>query len=101
MQKASDHLCPPLRDETLGRRQFLTSTAAMGLSATAGSALAQSPRRGGNLVIGIGGASSSDTFDPATWNSPYRQTMGMQVYDTLITSNEKLILQPWLAESWE
>ena len=54
----------------LSRRSFVQGSALLGLTTAAGGlltmpALAQEPKRGGNLRLGIGGGASADTLDPA------------------------------------
>lgn len=89
---------------TLSRRGFLGSAAALGLMAAAPRApFAQStPKRGGTLSIGVEGASTGDTLDPRSFNSPYWAVAGGTIFNTLVEAfgpaNE---LRPGLAKSWE
>lgn len=92
-----------LRD--ISRRGFLRASGAAGLiAATSFSAFAQAatPKRGGTLVIGIEGASTGDTLDPRTFNSPYMAVVSGTVFNTLTeaigSTNE---IRPGLAASWE
>ncbi len=86
----------------LSRRSFLSAVGAVGvISALPGMAFAQ-PKRGGTLSIGIEGASTGDTLDPRSFNSPYWAVVSGTIFNTLVEvygpSNE---LRPGLAKSWE
>jgi peptide/nickel transport system substrate-binding protein len=97
-----DQLQTSLRLGAIGRREFLAAAAAMGIAGSLTShALAQTPKRGGHLAMGISEGGTSDSFDPATWNSTYREVMGAQVHDNLVSADEHLAIRPSLAESWE
>ena len=97
-----DQLQTSLRSGTIGRREFLAAAAAMGVVGSLTShALAQVPKRGGHLVMGINQAGTTDSLDPATWTSDYTYFMGQQLYDLLTIVNEKSLVVPSLAESWE
>jgi len=77
VDRPDEHVTPVPRD-ALGRRQFLRGIAATGAVASAGGLLAacggssttagntvnSTPKRGGNLSVGLAGGSSSDTLDP-------------------------------------
>lgn len=88
----------------LSRRGFLATATALGLVAAApGQGLAQAaPRRGGTLAIGVEGASTGDTLDPRTFNSPYWAVAAGTIFNTLVEAhgpaNE---LRPGLAHAWE
>jgi len=87
----------------LSRRQFIASTAALGLFAATTPAFAQAtPKRGGTLAIGIEGASTGDTLDPRSFNLPYWAVAAGTIFNTLVEvqgpANE---LKPGLAKSWE
>lgn len=88
----------------LSRRGFLQNAAASGLiAATPLPVFAQSaPKRGGTLAIGIEGASTGDSLDPRSFNSPYWAVVAGTIFNTLVEShgpaNE---LRPGLAKSWE
>jgi len=85
----------------LGRRSMLKGAGALALAATAGQARAATPRKGGTLRIGVSGASSSDSLDPATWPDIATYVVAGQLFNTLIELDETLGLRPSLAESWE
>lgn len=92
------------RSNDLSRRGFLQGASALSLFAVSTwPVFAQaSPKRGGTLSIAIEGASTGDTFDPRTFNSPYWAVVGGTVFNTLVEAhgpaNE---LRPGLAKSWE
>jgi len=90
--------------DTLSRRGFMGAAGALGLlAAMPRGAFAQAaPKRGGTLAIGVEGASTGDTLDPRTFNSPYWAVISGTVFSTLVEAhgpaNE---LRPGLAKSWE
>ena len=93
---------------TVTRRQLLGRAAALGISATAlsgllpGVTLAQeTPKRGGHLKVGLDGAGTSDSLDPATYTVFFMEILGQQLYSQLVEVDEKGHVQPALAESWE
>lgn len=65
------------------------------------SPLAQTPRKGGHLKIGIDGAGSQDSLDPASYTATYMQTVGYQYGNCLVELDARNQLVPELAESWE
>ena len=87
-----------LRLTGLNRRHFLSGAAA--LAATTGIVRAETPKRGGNLTLGLENASSNDTLDPALLTGRYVIVVGLQLYDTLVDVDEQLLTKPSLAESW-
>jgi peptide/nickel transport system substrate-binding protein len=62
---------------------------------------AAEPKRGGHLKIGIDGASSQDSLDPATYTATYMQMVGYTYGNCLVELDERNQLVPELAESWE
>jgi peptide/nickel transport system substrate-binding protein len=91
----------------LSRRDFFASATALGLAAAATNiiglspAQADTPKRGGNLRIGIGGASTSDSFDPRTYGDIGVITLGALVFSSLVEFDENHNLIPGVIESWE
>ena len=85
----------------MDRRHFLGLMGA-GLASTAmpGLAFGQEPKRGGHLIIGLDGATSTQSLDPGTFSQSHDQNVGMQIYNTLIEQTETG-LEPSLALSWE
>jgi peptide/nickel transport system substrate-binding protein len=95
-----------LRRGRISRREFLSTTLALGLAlpattALAGKALAAEPKRGGRVRLGLGLGSTTDTLDPATYNDTYMQVVGFGFRNCLTEVNNKDELIPELAESWE
>ena len=93
---------------TVTRRQLLGRAAALGISATAlsgllpGVTLAQgTPKRGGHLKVGLDGAGTSDSLDPATYTVLFMEILGQKLYSQLVEVDEKGHVQPSLATSWE
>src|SRR5262249_42207665 len=62
---------------------------------------AQTPKRGGQLIVGVDGGGSGDVLDPARMTSVYQTILMLQMYDTLTVLDEKGRVQPSLAETWE
>ena len=92
----------PLPD--LSRRGLIGAAALLGGAAIlpgARGALAAEPKKGGALKIGIDGAGSQDSLDPATYTATYMQTVGYTYGNCLVELDEKNQLVPELAESWE
>jgi peptide/nickel transport system substrate-binding protein len=92
----------------IDRRQFIRSMSALGVSASAASLLlpeigfaAETPKKGGHLIIGLDGANTSDSLDPATYTIHYMINVGMQLYNQLTELDIKGVPQPSLAESWD
>ncbi|MER9573746.1 ABC transporter substrate-binding protein [Mesorhizobium opportunistum] len=96
-----------LGSQAITRRGLLFKTAAYGLCASVAPALlssiamADAPRRGGKLVIGVKGGSSSDTLDPAHIISSVTADVSYQYGNLLIDRSPGGKLQAGLAESWE
>ena len=95
------------RSGGISRRAFLEGAAGLGIAGAAGGLLAtpgfaaETPKKGGHLILGLNGASSSDSLDPATYTATYMQVFGSQLYETLTEVDKDLTVQPRLAESWE
>lgn len=99
--------------QTHSRRQFLglsaTAAAAAGFGLTSSglfipsTARAQDagPRKGGNLVIAMHSASSSDHLDPASYTMAYMYTVGFQLFNTLLELGPDGKLTGALVETWE
>lgn len=91
----------------ISRREFLGRAMALGASlplatSHAGKAVAASEAKpGGHFRMAIGGGATSDSFDPATYNESYMQTVGYGLRNCLAEMNNEDTLVPELAESWE
>src|SRR2546423_247907 len=72
VKSALGHLAQRLRNGGISRRDFIGAAGALGVSgAFVEKALAQTPKRGGQLILGINHASSTHTLDPALASSSY------------------------------
>ncbi len=89
-----------LLGNAIDRRTFLAGASALGISSTLiGEALAQTPRRGGHLIIGMPSASTTDSLDPGVYREDFMLALGGRRYDQLANFDEKIQLRPALAES--
>lgn len=88
------------------RRSFLSASVAFGAASLVGglmtttAALADTPKQGGTLIIGLGGGASTDTLDPGLAASSVPLAINYQWGDTLITVSPEGALVPRLAESF-
>jgi peptide/nickel transport system substrate-binding protein len=89
---------------TLGRRQIILGTPALGLSSLLGSgaALAQSkPKKGGTLRLGMEGGSPSDSLDPLTYADSIPIGMSLMLWNGLVEIDDKGNATGELFENWE
>jgi peptide/nickel transport system substrate-binding protein len=110
----SDYNSTPVLTEMPGRREFLRGIAVTGMAVTAGGLLAACsssprsatvnasaaiPRRGGNLLVGLAGGSTSDTLDPHK-GLTYLDTGRFEaLYQPLVKLNKDAQVEYVLAES--
>jgi len=92
----------------LHRREFITrlsaGTALAGMALATGISPARAqdkPKKGGHLIVGTDGASSTDSLDPQTYLGAFLPLVGMSLYDTLTDLDENGHFVPHLAESWD
>jgi len=95
-----------LAEGRLTRRQFVQRAMALGATSAlatsmAGQVALAAPKRGGNLRIGVGGGSTTDSLDPATTTDTFMQLFGYGLRNNLTEVNHKGEVIPELAESWE
>ncbi len=90
------------------RREFVGRAAAFGVALPAAmkllssTALAEEPKKGGNLVCGFVGGESTNSLDPATWLSQVPQIFGKCWGETLVYAGPADgAPTAMLAESWE
>lgn len=86
----------------MNRRAFLNRTAAFGAAAMVapGALRAQeTPKRGGTLILGLGGGETTDALDPGTSDSPVPFSVNRQWGDTLVNVTPDGMIEPRLAES--
>ncbi|MFT4015057.1 MAG: ABC transporter substrate-binding protein [Paracoccus sp. (in: a-proteobacteria)] len=108
MEKLPTDLLCQVGKGRMSRRDFLGLAMAGGMTLAAastlyaGSAMAQEPKRGGHLKLGIGGGASTDSLDPASYSGSFNFLVGHSWGDTLIethpTTGDAVAN---LAESWE
>ena len=85
------------------RRSALTlavAAAAAPLSACAGAQSSRVPA-GNTLRLGIGGAATSDSLDPATYKDTFCINVGRQIMNGLVEYDGQGRIAPELLESWE
>lgn len=95
-------------DYRVSRREFLGRASALGASAllvnslaASGSFAGERPQRGGHLLLGLDGSSSTDSLDPLTYVVTWQYTLGYQWANGLVELTEDGSVIPELAESWE
>ncbi|MEQ8348974.1 MAG: ABC transporter substrate-binding protein [Sneathiellaceae bacterium] len=59
------------------------------------------PKRGGTLKVAVGGGSSTNSFDPTTYDDFVMNDIAFQYANRLTQANAKGVIVPDLAESWE
>lgn len=91
----------------VSRRDFMKQVSALGLTAAVsplllpGGALAETPKKGGRLRIGISGGSTTDSLDPATITDMMMQVFNTSLRNNLVEIDADNRAVPELAESWE
>jgi peptide/nickel transport system substrate-binding protein len=78
----------------------MQATLAGGLAATALSAHAQTPKRGGKIRVAGATAAATDTLDPAKQSNSTDYSRGNMLYNGLTSLDGSLTPQPALAESF-
>ncbi len=92
---------------TLDRRAFIGRAAALGVASTAATGLlsravlAQGPRSGGALVMGMQGGESTNSLDPAVAASQVPFAYGYCAGETMLAIDPAGNLTPKLAEEWD
>ena len=107
--KQFDKLAQAYGRGQISRRTFMrgmtamgmTATMAGGFAATAKSAYASTPKKGGFLKAALVAGGASDTLDPARMANSTDAVRSFQIYNTLARVGTKLLPEPDLAESWE
>ena len=106
MSNELDYLSRRVAAGKLSRRDFLGRAAALGVSsAFAGSLLssaaqAQEPVRGGILKAGMQGGESTNSLDPASWQSQVPYKFGRQWGEQMVQLAPDGTVQPCIAEEW-
>jgi peptide/nickel transport system substrate-binding protein len=96
------------RDGALNRREFMQGVMATGLGVTAagvlvagaGSAMAQSPKKGGKIRFGWDQHGPADTFDPGLFTSTIDYARGRTHFNSLLQFNDDTSMRGELAEEW-
>ncbi len=96
-----------LTEGKITRRAFIARVSAMGLMAAVspvllnGKAEAATPKKGGRVILGSAGGSTTDSMDPGTLSQTMSQTVNQCIRSQLVEVNYKGEAVPELAESWE
>jgi peptide/nickel transport system substrate-binding protein len=89
------------------RREFMARVSALGLAAAvspaflASMAEAAKPKRGGRVILGSAGGSTTDSLDPGTVSHTMPQTINQIIRNMLVEVDYKGEAVPELAKSWE
>jgi peptide/nickel transport system substrate-binding protein len=89
------------------RREFMARVSALGLMAAVSPVLlsskaqAATPKRGGRLILGSAGGSTTDSMDPGTLSHTMPQAINQTMRSNLVEIDYKGEPVPELAESWE
>jgi peptide/nickel transport system substrate-binding protein len=95
------------RSGGIGRREFLASLAALGVSAVGARALgglavtpaaAQEPQRGGTLRVSM---TVKNWRDPRTFDGVEMSNIARQCNEYLVRWNSDFTFEPWLLDAWE
>jgi peptide/nickel transport system substrate-binding protein len=91
---------------TTGRRAFMRGAGALGITSTlmggvAASAKAATPKRGGNLRLGMTGGSSSDTIAASNTVTELDNPRVLALFEPLVSVNRQGVVSNVLAESFE
>jgi peptide/nickel transport system substrate-binding protein len=91
-----------MQDGRLNRREFICGAAALSIAGSfATNVRADTPQRGGHLIVGLPSASTADTLSPARLGTEYLYSVVSQFYDTLTRIDESQTAQPAIATGWE
>lgn len=107
MNKKMTLLTELARSGRVDRRGFMTGALALGLTIPAASTLWSSsaraqPKKGGTFRLALGSGSTTDSLDPATFDSTFNQVLGYgTLRNTLTEVRVDATVGPELAESWE
>ena len=89
----------------ISRRDFMQGATAMGVTIAAASTMAvqaeaSTPKTGGTLRVALGHGSTTDSFDPATFENGFANALCYSSGNHLAEINNEGQLQPELAESY-
>lgn len=87
----------------IGRREFLIGSAAAAgaLGLMPRRLRAAEPQKGGTIKVGVGDFASTDSLDPAMYETYFQLFLFRQLRNNLIEFGPGGVLVPELAESWE
>ncbi|MBG6164867.1 peptide/nickel transport system substrate-binding protein [Labrenzia sp. EL_195] len=94
----------PIIQSGLSRRGVLKGTAALGAMTFAGTLAgpaAATPKKGGTLRVGIAAGSTSENYDPGTWDNQYVQVFATARHGYLAEVAADGSLAGEVAESWD
>lgn len=106
MSNELDYLSRRVAAGKLNRRDFLGRAAALGVGATFANSLltkagyAQEPVRGGILKAGMQGGESTNSLDPASWQSQVPYKFGRQWGEQLVQLSASGEVEPCIAEEF-
>ena len=106
MSKELEYLSRRVAAGKLNRRDFLGRAAALGVGATFANSLlasagyAQEPVRGGILKAGMQGGESTNSLDPASWQSQVPYKFGRQWGEQLVQLSPSGEVEPCIAEEF-
>ena len=92
----------------INRRRFIAQVSALGLTAAISPLMLSGcdsepktgSKKGGRIIIGSTGGSSTDSMDPATFTSNMNQNINWQIRNNLVEIDHNFKPIPELAESW-
>ncbi len=92
-----------LTERNMSRRSFLKTSAATAIASMGFPriGIAETPRKGGVLRLGLNGGSATDTLDPTQLIGTFPINVSRQVYNTLVEIGDDGKPGPELATSWE
>ena len=90
----------------ISRRRFMEGAATLGLTVAAASTLwsktaKAEPKKGGRFRVALDDGNTTDSMDPATYESTFQITMSHSHRNYLTEITPENVVGPELAESWE
>jgi peptide/nickel transport system substrate-binding protein len=95
-----------LTEGKITRREFIARVSALGLAAAVSPALlaskvgAAKPKKGGRVIMGSAGCSTTDSMDPGTLSHTMPQTVNQCLRNMLVEVDYRGEAVPELAKSW-
>src|SRR5258708_34990419 len=87
-----------LANGSIDRREFMWRATAIGVSGVMANtivsqmAVAQTPTKGGHLILGLNGPGAGDSPDPGTYAATHGQVCGHPLYNFLLETDDKVNL---------